>query len=144
MYNADLLVNTIIARADAWQLAGISASKDAQQRGALTATIADWLDLHHIRYQRDYDLPRLIPLWESDANHIDPDQDFIADPHKALFRTHDNAERLSRHLRACRRLAESGSWRYDISRHMQMLTALHAEDAIAIWMARKIEIESAA
>ena len=72
------------------------------------------------RYDRQRDLPRLVPLWPSQLA-----TPTIADHQRLLAR-------LRRALREERRRGLGGHWSYDLARHAQLLAAYRCELAVLL------------
>ncbi len=74
-------------------------------------------------YDRDWDLPRLLPLWPGE----------IVD--RTLAGRQRIIARLRQALRAERQRGVGGHWTYDVARHAQLLAA-YRDECLAIGKAR--------
>ena len=68
-------------------------------------------------YDRERDLPGLLPVWPREIRDMTPEK------HHRLI------QRLKRALREERRRGIAGSWTYDLARHARLFRALQAEMA---------------
>jgi hypothetical protein len=73
--------------------------------------------LEHAGYERDRDLPRLLPLWPHEVETSSVSE------HARLL------ARMRRALRIERQRGLAGHWAYDLARHAQLLRAYRAETA---------------
>lgn len=72
------------------------------------------------RYDRDWDLPRLLPMWPHELADLG-----IAGRERVVAK-------IKQALRAERRRGVSGHWTYDLTRHAQLVAACrHEADALA-------------
>jgi hypothetical protein len=76
------------------------------------------LPTSHPAYDRQRDLPRLLPLWPTELEAMD------LTAHARLL------NRMRRALRAERQRGIGGHWAYDLARHAALLRAYRAETAI--------------
>lgn len=80
-------------------------------------------------YQRERDLPALLPFWPDELRNLTPEG------HHRLL------QRLRRALREERRRGLAGNWTYNLARHIRLYRALKAEVALlpkplSSWAAR--------